>query len=118
MNALKNGTAVLTVAVLLTAACAAAPTQGQVTHRRYQPPRMWTSTSCAAWKTTTYSIGKNRHTRTTCVARYTNIHRSLPEWYLTLRDGGNEGERVVDQATWRHCPERSVYPACETGDTW
>ncbi|MGW6499379.1 hypothetical protein [Nonomuraea angiospora] len=118
MNALRKGTAVFSIAVLLTAACTTAPEQGQVTHRRYQPPRVWTSTSCAAWKTTTYGIGKNRRTTRTCMARYTNIHRSLPEWYLTIRNGEHEGERVVDQTAWRNCPERSVYDACATGGTW
>ncbi|MEV3986613.1 hypothetical protein [Nonomuraea sp. NPDC049758] len=107
-----------TLAVLLAASCAASPSQGQVTHRRYEPPRTWTTTSCAAWKTTTYRTGRQRRTATTCVARHVNVHRSLPEWYLALHDGDQEGERVVSRTTWDACPEKAAYLACAQGELW
>ncbi|MEU5863555.1 hypothetical protein ABZ815_20460 [Nonomuraea sp. NPDC047529] len=103
--------------VLLAASCATAPAQGQVTHRRYEPPRAWTTTSCGAWKTTTYGTGTRRRTARTCVARYVNVHRTLPEWYLGLRDG-EQDERVVNRTTWDACPERATYPACAERGTW
>ncbi|MER6514756.1 hypothetical protein ABT158_48665 [Nonomuraea sp. NPDC001636] len=47
-----------------------------------------------------------------------NVHRSLPEWYLTLLDGDHEGERVVSRTTWDACPERATYPSCAEGESW
>jgi len=111
---------VLVAALLVLAACS--PEKGVVIDRPYQPPSSWTTSECSSWHTTrsTYRSGGRIRTRTsrTCVAWRPRVHHSPARWFVTLRDGDDQGDRAVSRDTWRACLVGSRYPDCKESSKW
>lgn len=89
------------VALLLAGAVAAsgcAPEAGQVIGKDFAPAHMSTTGSCVY-------VGSTCH--------WTQVPMYEPDtYYLTLRNGEDEGDRSVPQYAWVRCPVGSRYPEC------